>query len=485
MHSFVVAAVLLLLFAAELGACGTRSESTPLVLGIDDGGSMDPGSGSGNGQFAPGGSSGSGSGSNVCATGLCTLVPSGCTTSLSGTVYDPAGTTPLYNAVVFVPNDPGGKLPAISVGTHSCNTCDASIGDFVSATTTDARGHFTLKNVPAASQVPFVVQIGKWRRLQFLPTIEACQDNPVPPAASRLPRSQSEGDMPQIALLTGGCDDLGCFLSAIGIDASEFSPPGGGGRIDVYTGGDEASQGGPAAPGLSGGRPGSAVNCATSNCPLWSSKAKLESYDLVVMACECGENEVNKPDKRPLHDWLAEGGKAFATHFQYTWFKDGPPDSASVANWLPMSSSSAVPGPFRNDLSFPKGVALRDWLGYQSQLNADLTIPLNPADVKTSVTTVNPPTLRWIYDTSTNDAKYLSFLTPIGGIPGAADGSAAQYCGKAVFTDIHTSGGPSGDVPAACVKANLSPQQLALEFLFFDLSACVQADTAPPVQPIR
>ena len=125
--------------------------------------------------------------------------PPGCTTSLSGTVYDPAGRNPLYNVVVFVPNDPYGTLPPITPGTHSCNTCDVSIGNYVAATTTDSHGNFTLTGVPATSHVPLVVQTGKWRREVFLPHVAACTNTPVAAANSRLPKNHTEGDLPQMA----------------------------------------------------------------------------------------------------------------------------------------------------------------------------------------------------------------------------------------------------------------------------------------------
>ena len=65
------------------------------------------------------------------------------------------------------------------------------------------------------------------------------------------------------------------------------------------------------------------------------------------------------------------------------------------------------------------------------------------------------PTQQWIYDPSTmpNDVKYLSFVTPIGGISlprrTLARRCGPQYCGKAVFSDLHAGGSPSGDFPAA------------------------------------
>ena len=96
------------------------------------------------------------------------------------------------------------------------------------------------------------------------------------------------------------------------------------------------------------------------------------------------------------------------------------------------------------------------------------------------------PTSRWIYDPSDSQTKYMSFETPIGGIKVAANpdsGAPARYCGKAVFSDLHAGGAPSGDVPGTCKTTDLTPQEKALEFLFFDLSACVQDDALPVMPP--
>lgn len=405
--------------------------------------------------------------------------PAGGHTTLSGKVYDPAGLNPLYSVIVFVPTDPTGTLPPITPGTKSCNTCDAPIGHYVAATTTDATGAFTLKDVPTGTHIPLVVQTGKWRRTQFLSQTTDCANTVVPPSMSRLPRSRAEGDMPQMALLTGACDDLGCFMRSVGIDATEFSSPHGGGRLDIYEGLN--------GPGLTGATAG---DCTGAGCGLWSTKQDLEYYDLLLLACECSENDTAKPPSAmaAMHDWLGEGGKVFATHFHYTWFKNGSADFQSVATWLG-PSIAAGSGTYQLDTSFPKGQVLHDWLTSAGALSGS-AIPLS--NVASSVSSVNNPTVRWIYDptTSPNDAKYLSFLTPVGGIPpdGGVEGGEAgagppQYCGKAVFTDLHTSGQPSGDLPAACTGSSLTPQQKALEFLLFDLSACVAPDTEPPPLP--
>jgi hypothetical protein len=417
-------------------------------------------------------------------------------TTLTGKVYDPAGKVPLYNVIVFVPND-ASTLPVITPGTSSCNTCDTAVGDYVSVAITDKTGSFTLTDVPTGTNVPLVVQIGKWRRIITIPKISDCATTTVASSGTgqaRLPRNRHEGDMPQMALLTGGLDDLGCFLTRIGIDAAEYGGPHSGGRLDVYRGFGLLGVGGP---NLSTSN-GTAGDCTKTTCPLWSSTKSLESYDIVLLACEgdtydqdgqgdAGANlaggaaNVTRAAKQAMHDWLNEGGKVFATHFHYTWFQNGPADFQGVAKWLGYSLGLGTCNNCSLDTSFPKGQTFHDWLQDVGALSGT---GINLTGVASSVSTVTPTTTsRWIYDSSNNDTKYLSFETPIGGKQGDGGTEEKTYCGKAVFTDLHAGGAPSGDVPGACKQADLTAQEKALEFLFFDLAACVTDDSKPPVPP--
>jgi hypothetical protein len=346
--------------------------------------------------------------------------------------------------------------------------------------------------------VPVVVQIGKWRHEVTLKSVTACTDNKLPDGTIRLPRSKAEGDIPQMAVLTGGFDDLGCFLHGMGLDPSEYGAPGAGGRLDVYQG-----VGGP---GLSNG--GTAGACSTNGCPLWASKSALETYDIVLLACEGGTHPETKgganntaspgapnTSTQALHDWLSEGGKVFATHFQYFWFTNGPTDFQTVGNWLGSSLGIGM-GNYTIDTSFARGQTFDNWLSSPGVTSAYGTggatgSSIALTGVASSLGTISPNATRWIYDPNpllppdgaATETKYMSFLTPIGGSQMAVDGGETTvYCGKAVFSDLHTSGQPSGAVPSACA-AKLTAQQKALEYLFFDLAACVAPENVPMPAP--
>jgi hypothetical protein len=503
----VVAATVIALLAAG-GGCGGGHSSSGFNSSASSGGGGGSGGSGGGGSSAAGGSSGASGGLNLgssgsssggapaCAsgqTGWRCKVNTTCSTptELTGKVYDPAKKNPLYDVVVFIPNDVS-TLPKITQGTHTCNTCDVSIGNYVVATTTDAKGQFKLTGVPTAKQVPVTVQIGKWRRTTYIDINSDCATNAAPDKSLHLPGSKAEGDMPQMALLTGGCDDMACFLMNMGIASSEFGAPHANGRVDVYQGNSMPLGVGGPGPALSNGTAG---NCTNTSCPLWASKASFEAYDMAIFSCQCSEQagiSESPAGYTNLHDWLNEGGKVFASHYHYTWFANNPdPAWKATATWLGGSVAAGM-GTDDIDTSFPKGMIFSQWLGNVGALAGNGPPPtISLSSIATSVSTVNNATTqRWIYDpaTSPNDTKYLSFGTPIGGAPRPDGGTemGKLYCGKAVFTDLHTSSGlfaSAMNVPADCMAADLTPQQKALEFLFFDLAACVTDDTKPPPPP--
>ena len=190
------------------------------------------------GVIPPGGTAGI---PNVCPIMPTGTVPPTCTgatkTTISGVVYDPAGVNPLYNVIVYVPSGP---LPALPSGV-TCDRCGAQVVAPLGSALTDTQGRFTMTLEPVVSttNVPLVMQVGKWRRQITIPTIQTCQNNALTDKnQTRLPRTSAEGNIPRIAVTTGGSDALECLPRRIGLADSEFGTDGSAGRVHLYAGGD-------------------------------------------------------------------------------------------------------------------------------------------------------------------------------------------------------------------------------------------------------
>jgi hypothetical protein len=148
------------------------------------------------------------------------------------------------------------------------------------------------------------------------------------------------------------------------------------------------------------------------------------------------------------------------------------------------------------DSSYPKGKAFADWLQGNGVTSTYGQIAL--VDTRDELLQLNPGTTRWIFNGQTTSdpaykGKYMSFNTPVGA-------PLDKQCGRAVFSNVHLSGpqsqsfggngnpiGVAYEFPKECTGGNLyqdhTKNEQALEFLFFDLSTCVQDDTKPPPPP--
>jgi len=396
------------------------------------------------------------------------------TTTITGKVYDPAGANALYNVMVYIPGGPNGDapLPEIKEGVQ-CETCASVALSPMVSTLTNTKGEFELKDVPVDKDVPIVIQVGKWRRQLKFDVTKKCEENKVADHDFRLPKNGSEGDMPHIAVTAGGCDALECLLRGIGIDDKEFVPGHStAGHIHVFNGSGGDFTGAPEAGGTASDVMGG---------ELWNDPAKMAKYDMVMLSCECSENNDNKGGdvgrpgaRQSMWDYANMGGKIFATHYHYTWFKNSPQqDWQQTANWTPSGGGS---GAYDVDQTFPKGASFADWLVEVNASTTKGTIQLT--DVTNSMSSVTAPAQSWIKK-GDNAVRYFSFNAPTAAAP-------EDQCGRAVYSDLHLMGISAGGAsfPTGCPSpGGLSAQQKALEFMFFDLSGCVQADDTPPEPP--
>jgi hypothetical protein len=398
---------------------------------------------------------------------------------------------------------------------------------------TDATGHFAIKNAPYGA-LSVVVQAGKWRRVYDNITVSQCEDNEIADKTLRLPRNSTEGDLPDIAISTGGSDSLECLPLRIGVDASEYSTGAAGpGHVHIFQGYNGAT---------------TATAAPASSVALWNSNANLDQNDVVLLSCEGSETHgMTVQDQQHLMDYSNAGGRVFLSHYHYAWLRTGPFAADNLATWVGNDGMPEQVDPM-DKLGFPgnvvtsfyEGNEMSLWLGGVRALTPNSAIPTTACPDCTVtgalpvfygrhnvVTLDQPPSTEWIHlDPSVTQApsatQYFSFDTPVG---------AQATCGRVVYSDLHVSGGPDTSVPPGCAGAPpacfpadyaaaagmaaglaglpgatkkggtvpdqcrgfgaapddplrmLSPQEKALEFMLFDLSSCLVPVNQPPPNP--
>jgi hypothetical protein len=435
-----------------LGAnCGMQADGC--------GGLLDCGT-CGAGQTCGGGGMANQCGAPMC-TGLCmqqVMCTTG-TTSISGTVYAPNGVDPLPDVTVYVPNGtPQPFTPGVSC---SCAS-QMQLGYPLVTTTTAFDGTFTLNNMPVGSNIPIVIQNGRWRRQMVIPMVPACVNTPLPNMGAnqlRFPRTKAEGDIPSMGFVTGSVDALECVLRKIGIDDTEFSDPGGTGRVQFYLG---------AAP------PNGAAGATYSNATphenmLWGSQATINQYDMVYFACQGKQYNKTAAAQQTVINYANAGGRVFATHFSYVWlFNDAP--FSNTANWQ-VSQGQPTPDPQTGYINqaFPRGATLAQWLQVVGGSTTLGQIQINT--LRHDFNNVVAPSLLWISLGGTpippgTVPMHYTFDTPVGNPP-------AQQCGRVLFDDFHVENAMTGGTmfPNECTVSGMTPQEKMLEFMIFDLGA--------------
>jgi hypothetical protein len=399
------------------------------------------------------------SGQSSC-TNLClqqVSCPAGGTTSISGTVYAPNGTDPLPNVLVFVPN----ATPAPFTDGVSCPVAGAPpSGSPLVGTTTAIDGTFTLTNVPVGTNIPLVIQSGSWRRQLVVPSVAACANTAF---SAQMPTNQTQGDIPKIAIATGNADQVECVLRKIGVADTEFTDPGGTGRINVYVGEDEG---------------GAQIDTATpSEGVLMGTPATTNSYDVIMLPCQGTPSKQGKTqaELQDFANFANAGGRVYSSH--YSWdYMVGNPYLPDVANW-DVEQNPPPDGYATVNISFAQGETLAQWLQLVGATTTEGQMAIST--LRHDLDGVIPPTQSWLTlndPADGNPVMQFVFDTPV---------AAANQCGRVLFNEYHvenppnapqglkfpcecqacdTNGNPIGPVPA------MTAQEKLLEYMLFELT---------------
>jgi hypothetical protein len=416
---------------------------------------------------------------NTNCTGLCKQQVNcggGVTTTVTGTVV--AGTLPMYgnpdpvpNVVVYVPNAP---LQPFAPGVQ-CSTCGAEVtGSPLVQTTTAFDGTFTLTNVPAGSNIPIVIQLGRWRR-EVAFTVPQCTTTAL--GTIRMPRDQSEGDIPLTAISTGAVDSIECVLLKMGVAQQEFTTNGGGGRMNIYSTASDYSTKNTNGAGASLG------STTPGESALMGTGGTFMQYDQILFPCWGARFTKTSAELGNLVTYANAGGHFFATHFSYSWlFQNNPFNTVAVwnvdadyanGNMPPNTMTANVNLPPTN----PKGTVFSDWLHLVGAMPTPQNITINSP--RHDVDTVVAPTVDWIdgHDKVTKGSfqtLHLTFDTPVG---------ATNQCGHVIYSDFHVTNSavsPAMVFPAECTSGPLTAQEKVLEYMIWDLASCVPGPPAPP-----
>ena len=381
-------------------------------------------------------------------------------TSIRGVVHTGAklDPDPVYNAIVYIPNE----TPAPFAVGVMCDHCGViTSGKPVSAAITAADGSFTLDDVPVGTDIPLVIQLGKWRRQVVISTVTACTRNELVDELTRFPRNRTEGDIPRIAVATGFIDPFECVLRSMGIDDAEFTPPTADGRVHVFDA--DGARVGPGTP---------------SADQLWSDLATLKRYDMVLLPCE-GHEDIKTPEAtQNIIDYTAVGGRVMTSHYGYVWIAHAQMPFPSSADWSTNQGALATPLIAAIDRSFPKGQAMADWLRAVGASEVFGQIDID--EPRHDLGAARNGSRRWISakeDPTT--VLHLTFNTPIG------SNDAAQ-CGRVVYSDFHVAthaAVASAPFPSECLDGPLTPTERVLEFMLLDLQTCIQNDDEYPKSP--
>jgi hypothetical protein len=334
-------------------------------------------------------------------------------------------------------------------------------------------GTFTLTSplLDAGGTYTVVVETGGFRHVTRHVTIPACGNLALPASATSFPKATSGDDIaPKVAVASDSTstktdvnDKFAQVLDAIGIGYDKIGP-------------DRTIPASPAAGDM---------------LSLLGSASALNAYQILVVPC--GSLGVWNPSanltsamKANLQAWLAAGGRLYASDLAYavvqaadptdfTWAPGPSPHTLTTGTTDPASSGVGI----ASGTSINANVDDADLLAWLKVVGATTTTTIPVTELKDpwgaldSLTTKMDPTTSTPLATTyvSADVSWHEGSTTVGPahhpLTAQVDvlGAGGASCGRAVFTSYHVQSSASGGA--------LTPQERVLEYLFFQLTACL------------
>jgi hypothetical protein len=414
------------------------------------------------------------------------------------TVYVPTA------AVAPLTDNPGGLTAP------PCDSCATLIPATVAQTVTGVDGSFVLSGV-SAGMTTIVAQTGRWRRVVSNFMVTANVANPVLDDAIRMPKNQTEGDIPKMALVMGEREALECMLLKIGIDAAEisnFTSSSDTQRIQLFrTNGEITVAGTPQGHDDLFGTctDGSGATCTTSDI------GALNEYSAVILPCDSGTAGYTSAQLQRMKNYADAGGRLFMDHLTGDEIlKNGPApwNDMTVAKWNNGGMSGTL-GPAFGKVEGGNAAQeeFKAWLALWAPPSPSPAVPypgatwIDTQNPRNDAFSPGPNVTNWIQGESHNnwsshpDGDYslsFSFETPIE--------TPMTTCGRVLYNGMHVSQSRTAidlmsltvpstlTFPTSCdTTTPLTSEEKALEYQLFQLTACAlggaPAPPPPPPQP--
>lgn len=403
--------------------------------------------------------------------------PVGQDTTVIGRVTAPNGTDAIREALVYVPS---GGSPEEFPPKVSCEICNEAIGGKpVTAVTTDVDGTFQLRRVPVTRSTPIVIQKGRWRKVIHV-NVGRCETQGISAEEGRLPKNHLEGTLPQMAVATGQWDAIECVLRRVGIEQSEFTSPSGGGMVHIY---DNDATGNAQAPG------------AVPVGDLLGNLNKLMNYHILFLNCsDEGYSRTLLRDPtvlKNLREYLAAGGRMYVTDWSYDFiqqvpefapficFNDDKPCTVQTPHGFHAATfpgKTGVQTLFYADVEqgTTGGKALASWLSKLPNPSPGGRVRIEDGIASYVLIRQMAQDLTKFPSTVWLSADLSGQRRPVTVTFDYPAGPAA--CGRVLYSTYHTREHSEAmtTFPRYCPTGAMLAQENVLEYLIFELGACIQ-----------